>query len=190
MILNTLFDCQGRHGSYFKTKKIVKILREEKPDIIHLHNIHGYYLNYPVLFSYLKNEYKGEIKWTFHDCWPITGHCAYFTYAKCNKWKKQCYNCPNKKKYPISLLFDNSKKNYLIKKELFTGINNLTIITPSDWLNEITTHSFMRSYKVNTTNNRIDTNIFKPTIDDGVLQKYYISLNKKIILGVASIWEE
>ena len=190
VILTTIFDTQGHHGSYFKTKKIVRILRREKPDIIHLHNIHGYYLNYPVLFKYLKNEFKGEIKWTFHDCWPFTGHCPYFTLAECDKWKKQCYNCPNKRKYPTSWIFDNSKNEYLLKKKYFTSLNNLTIITPSNWLNNLVKQSFMGKYNVVTINNKININIFKPTTDISVIDKYGIPTNKKIVLGVASIWED
>ena len=190
VILSTVFDTQGHHGSYFKTKKMVKILRKEKPDIIHLHNIHGYYLNYPVLFKYLSNEFNGEIKWTFHDCWPFTGHCSYFTMANCDKWKSGCYNCPNKKNYPVSLIFDNSKKEYLLKKKCFTSLNNLTIITPSDWLNKLVRQSFMGKYNAITVNNKIDTEIFKPTKDNSVLAKYNIPSDKKIVLGVASIWED
>lgn len=189
VVISTIFDIQG-HGSYFKTKKIVKMLRDENPDIIHLHNIHGYYLNYKVLFKYLKNEYSGKIYWTFHDCWPFTGHCPYFTAVNCNKWKTQCYKCPNKKKYPTSLVFDNSKNNYLEKKELFTGLNNLTIITPSDWLNNLVKQSFLKDYEVITINNTIDTNIFKPTKDENILNRYNIPDNKKILLGVASVWEQ
>ena len=190
VILNTIFDTQGLHGSYFKTKKVIKILKKEMPDIIHLHNIHGYYLNYPVLFKYLSEEYTGKVYWTLHDCWAFTGHCPYFTIANCDKWKKGCYKCPNKKKYPISLVFDNSKNNYLKKKKYFTSLNNLTIITPSDWLNKLVKQSFMNKYKVITINNEIDKTIFKPTHDDSVLDKYNIPKDKKIVLGVASIWED
>lgn len=189
VFLTTVFDMHG-HGSYFKTNKLVKRLKEEKPDIIHLHNIHGYYLNYKVLFKYLKNEYKGKIFWTFHDCISFTGHCAYFDFVKCNKWKKQCYRCPNKKKYPISLFMDRSYKNYLEKKELFAGLNNLTIITPSNWLNRLVKESFLKDYKVITINNEINLNIFKPTRDNSIKEKYNIPENKKILLGVASVWEE
>ena len=189
VFINTIFDKQG-YGSYFYTKKLVKRLRQENPDIIHLHNIHGYYLNIPVLFKYLKKEYKGKLFWTFHDCWPFTGHCPYFTAVSCNKWQKQCLNCPNKKNYPISLFKDNSYNNYLEKKKLFTNLNNLTIITPSDWLNRLVKKSFLKDYNVITVNNGIDLNIFKPTIDNSIKLKYNIPDNKKILLGVASVWEE
>lgn len=187
VFLTTVFDMQG-HGSYFKTKKLVKRIKEENPDIIHLHNIHGYYINYKVLFKYLKNEYKGKLFWTFHDCIPFTGHCSHFVLANCNKWEKQCYKCPNKKKYPTSLFLDRSYKNYLEKKELFTNLNNLTIITPSDWLNKLVKKSFLKDYKVVTINNGIDLNLFKPTIDNKIKDKYNIPENRKILLGVASVW--
>lgn len=189
VILNTLFDNQG-HGSYFCTKKLIKRLREENPDIIHLHNLHGYYLSIPLLYKYLKEEYKGKIFWTFHDCWPFTGHCAYFTAVKCNKWKKQCYKCPNKKEYPVSLFKDNSYNNYLEKKNMFTGLSNLTIITPSDWLNKLVKQSFLKKYNVVTINNGIDLNVFKPIIDKSILTKFSIPCDKKILLGVASVWDK
>ncbi len=189
VFLTTLFDKQGS-GSYFKTKKIVKILRKENPDIIHLHNIHGYYLNYKVLFKYLKTEYTGKIYWTFHDCYPFTGHCPYFTTVDCEKWKTECKHCPNKKRYPTSLIFDSSKSNYQKKKEMFTGLKNLIIITPSDWLHDLVKQSFLKEYPVVTIHNTINKQIFKPTQDKSVLKKYNIPTNKTIILGVASIWEE
>lgn len=189
VFITTLFDKHGS-GSYFKTKKIVKILKNINPDIIYLHNIHGYYLNYKVLFKYLKNEYHGKINWVLHDCLIFTGHCAYFTAVNCNKWQKECKACPNKKRYPISLGLDLAKKNYYLKKNLFTGLKNLTIITPSDWLNNIVKHSFLKEYPIITINNKIDTNIFKPTVDKNLDIRYGISKNKKVLLGVASIWEE
>lgn len=187
--LTTVFDLNGC-GSYFKTKKLVKRIKEENPDIIHLHNIHGYYINYKVLFNYLKNDYNGKIYWTLHDCLPFTGHCSYFDSINCIKWMKQCYKCPNKKKYPISLFKDNSYRNYINKQKLFTGLNNLTIITPSNWLNKLVKKSFLKDYKVVTINNGIDLNIFKPTIDNEMKEKYNIPNNKKILLSVASVWEE
>lgn len=187
--ITTLFDKHG-YGSYFKTKKIIKILKKEKPDIIHLHNIHGYYLNFPTLFKYLKKEYNGKIFWTLHDCWTFTGHCAYFTRINCKKWKKGCYKCNNKTRYPISLLLDSSKSNYLAKKEYFTNIKNLTIITPSNWLKKLVEKSFLQEYPIITINNGIDTKIFKYTPNNTIKTKYKIPNDKKIILGVANVWED
>lgn len=187
--ITTLFDKQG-HGSYFKTKKIVRILKSENPDIIHLHNIHGYYLNYKVLFKYLKNEFTGKIFWTFHDCLPFTGHCPHFTLANCEKWKIECHHCPNKRRYPTSLGLDSSKNNYHEKKALFTGLKNLTIITHSNWLKYLVKQSFFKNYNIELISLGIDLSIFKYTEDTHIKEKYNIPVNKKIILGVASIWDE
>lgn len=114
--LTTVFDMHG-HGSYVKTKKIVKILKKENPDVIHLHNVHGYYLNLPILFKFLKNEYKGKIEWTLHDCWTFTGHCAYFDYANCNNWKTSCNNCPNKKNILFLCFLIDLRRTLLKRKD-------------------------------------------------------------------------
>lgn len=189
VIWTTITD---KHGcdSKFYTRKMVKRLREERPDIIHLHNIHGYYLNYPILFRYLKEEFKGKIVWTFHDCWPITGHCAYFVLANCDKWRTKCQACPNKKAYPISWFMDSSEVNYELKKECFTGLEDMTIVSPSYWLADLVKESFLKDNKIEIVPNGIDLNIFYPRKSGNALQKYEISRTKKIILGVASIWEE
>lgn len=189
VFLTTVFDLHG-HGSYFKTKKIVRELKKLSPDIIHLHNIHGYYINFKVLFNYLKNEYQGRVFWTLHDCLPMTGHCAYFSNVSCEKWKTECHDCPNKKMYPTSLLFDRSRKNYQEKKNLFNGVKDLTIITPSVWLQNIVLSSYLKKYPVKTINNGIDLNIFYPRLTDSIFDKYNIPKDKKTLLGVASIWEK
>lgn len=187
--INTLFDRQG-YGSYFTTKKLVKRLKEEKPDIIHLHNLHGYYLYLPELFHYLSNEYEGKIFWTFHDCWPITGHCAYFTMANCDKWKEECSNCPSKRQYPISLGLDASYKNYCEKKKMFTQLRNLKIIVPSEWMKSIVKQSFMKDCSIEVINNGIDLEKFRYLPNKEVMQKYKISCEKKILLGVAKVWDK
>lgn len=189
VFITTVFDLHG-HGSYFKTKKIVRELKKLNPDIIHLHNIHGYYINYKVLFAYLKNEFQGRVFWTLHDCLPMTGHCAYFSNVSCEKWKSECHDCPNKKMYPTSLIFDRSRKNYQEKKNLFNGVKDLTIITPSIWLQNIVASSYLKNYPVKTINNGIDLNIFYPRLTDSILDKYNIPKDKKVLLGVASIWEK
>lgn len=188
VFITTIFDAHG-HGSYFKTKELVRELKKINPDIIHLHNIHGYYINYKILFYYLRNEYQGKIFWTLHDCLPMTGHCAYFDYIHCDRWKKGCHDCPNKKNYPISLVFDRSKKNYEEKKKLFAD-PRITIITPSIWLQNIVSKSFLKICNVKTINNGIDLEIFKPKKDETIYDKYNIPKDKKVILGVASIWEK
>lgn len=189
VIWNTITDKQGMF-SYFVTKKMVRRLREEKPDIIHIHNIHGYYLNYPVLFQYLREEFHGKIVWTFHDCWPMTGHCPHFVIAKCDKWKSQCSACPNKGVYPISWFLDSSKSNYKLKKRYFSGFENMTIVCPSVWIQDVVKKSFLKDTKSVVVSNGIDLDIFYPRREKKAIKKYNIPQDKKVILGVAGIWEE
>lgn len=182
-IKSLLFDSHGL-GSKDATKKLVEKIKEIKPDIIHLHNIHGYYLNYKILFEYLATI-DTPIVWTLHDCWTMTGHCAYFDAAGCEKWKTGCHKCPLKGEYPKSMLLDRSARNYNLKKKLFTSLKNATIVPVSQWLGEITKRSLLGTHSIQVINNGIDINTFKPA--------EYTTPNikkNKIILGVASIWEE
>lgn len=189
VIWTTITDRQGL-GSYFTTKRMVARLREEKPDIVHMHNLHGYYLNFPLLFKYLREEFSGKIVWTFHDCWPITGHCPYFVMAKCDKWKVQCKECPNKGLYPVSWFWDSSEYNFKLKKKMFSGFTNMTIVTPSRWLSDVVEHSFLKDAQTVVVSNGIELDVFYPRINFGNIQKYRIPHEKKVILGVASVWEE
>lgn len=185
-VLSRITDRQGFYGTS-ATKKLIEKIKEYNPDIIHLHNIHGYYLNVAILFDFLK-EYNKPIVWTLHDCWAFTGHCAFFSFSGCEKWKTECNTCPLKKDYPTSLVMDNSKKNYKQKKELFTKPENITFVTPSYWLKDLTEKSFLGKYPVKVINNGIDLTKFKPTESD-FRQKNNLQDNF-IILGVASVWEE
>ena len=186
LFISRLFDMQG-HGCKHATKKLVKQLRQINPDVIQLHNLHGYYINIKILFDYLENC-NAKIVWTLHDCWTFTGHCTHFTFVNCDKWKKQCINCPQKNEYPKSIFIDRSYKNYIEKKNLFTKCNNITLVTPSKWLANIVNQSFLKKYEIKVINNGIDLNIFKPT-ESNFREKYNLQ-DKKIILGVASVWTE
>lgn len=183
--LTRIYDKHG-FGSKKATKEFINKIEEINPDIIHLHNIHGYYINIEILFDYLKKVNKPVI-WTLHDCWVFTGHCAYFDYIGCNKWKNECFDCPEKKSYPASILMDNSKVNHYKKRNIFTGVKNLTIVTPSKWLAGLVKESFLCEYPVKVINNGIDLDTFKPT-GSNFRQKYNLE-DKYIILGVASIWD-
>ena len=121
-----------RHGFYSSraTKEFIKRAEEYNPDIIHLHNIHGYYINIKLLFDWLAQANK-PIVWTLHDCWAFTGHCSHFDFIKCEKWKTGCFSCPQKNEYPTSLFLDSSKRNYEDKRRLFTSVKNMTLISPS-----------------------------------------------------------
>lgn len=189
VIINTAFDKQG-YGSYFDTRKLIKRLRKENPDVIHLHNLHGYYLYLPSLIKYLKNEFKGQLFWTFHDCWPFTGHCPYFTMVNCDRWRRECFACPNKKEYPISWFFDSSRSNYYQKKDWFSDFQNLTIIVPSEWMKALVQSSFMGKYPINVVSNGIDLEIFRYQKKEGIRNKYGISENKKVLLGIADVWSK
>ncbi|MBQ2210718.1 MAG: glycosyltransferase [Prevotella sp.] len=180
-IQSRIMDNHGLASSR-ATKHLIKTIQFIKPDIIHLHNIHGYYLNYPLIFQYLA-EANIPVVWTLHDCWPITGHCAHFDSIGCDRWKIGCHHCPNKSSYPASLIFDNSKNNYTQKKYYFNLPSQITIVTVSKWQEEIVKDSFLRNHPTVTINNGINLDIFKP-------KKKLISDNKFHILGVASTWNK
>lgn len=182
--MSRLFDNAG-FNSVAATKRFVKWMKEYDPDIIHLHNIHGYYIHVKLLFEALK-ELDKPVVWTLHDCWPFTGHCSYFDRVDCHKWETGCHSCPQKKDYPASLLLDCSKRNFDKKKQLFTGLRDLTVVTPSGWLAELVKKSFLGEYAVKVIHNGIDLRSFKPT--DGDFRKQYGLENKKIVLGVGAMW--
>lgn len=174
-------------GSKSVTEKFIKWIEEYDPDIIHMHNLHGYYLNIEVLLNYLEKAGK-PVVYTLHDCWSFTGHCAYFDYCGCEKWKTGCDGCTQKGEYPKSVLLDRSKKNYQSKKRLFSKIKNMTIVTPSYWLADIVKESFLGMHEVRVINNGIDTAVFRPIESD--FKSRYDLEGKKIILGVASNWDD
>lgn len=174
-------------GSKIATKRFIKWVEEYDPDIIHLHNIHGYYINVEILFDYLKNFGK-KILWTLHDCWSFTGHCVYFDYVRCDKWKNGCGHCPQKSEYPARIGLDMSKRNYKKKKKIFTGVKNLILVTPSQWLADLIQNSYLKEYPVCVVHNGVDTTIFKPTKSN--IKEKYNCQNKKIILGVAAVWDK
>ena len=181
-----LLDDHG-FGSKAATRRFLDWVREYDPDVIWLHNIHGYYIHIGLLFDYLRGCGK-KIFWTLHDCWSFTGHCAYFDFAGCDKWKTGCHHCPQKHTYPQSLLLDNSRRNYERKKLLFTGIPDLTLTVPSHWLVSRVKQCFLGEYPVQVDYNKIDRTVFKPTPGD-FREKYGLE-KKTILLGVASVWEE
>lgn len=180
-----VFDSHGLESKR-ATKKFIKWANSFNPDVLWLHNIHGFYINYQILFKWIKSRPQMEVKWTLHDCWAFTGHCSHFTYEKCNLWKTQCNHCLAKRRYPQSYFLDASKKNYLKKRKAFTGVKNLTLITPSEWLADLTRESFLCEYPVQVQNNSVNFEIFKPT-DNRVKEELRIG-DKKMILGVANPW--
>ena len=180
------FDNDGFLNSA-NTRKLVECIDGVSPSVIHIHNLHGYYADIRVLFNYIKNRGIPTVI-TLHDCWFFTGHCPYFTFNGCDKWKNVCKKCPQKRGYPKSLLFDNSTGNFIAKKSLFDDFDNLTLVPVSDWLSGLLENSFLRRKQKVVIKNGIDLGIFNPRqFDESFCKKYQIP-NKFKILGVASVW--
>lgn len=165
------------------TKALLQQIRDFAPDVIHLHNIHGYYIHVPTLFAFLK-EYACPVIWTLHDCWPFTGHCTHFERIGCDRWIEGCFRCPQKRRYPASMVLDRSRRNYDLKKELFTPMDRLTIVTPSNWLAEYVGRSFLKNAPLRVIHNGIDVEAFRP-VDSDFRIRHGIQ-DSKIVLGVAS----
>lgn len=178
-VLSRLTDSQGLHST-IKTRKFIKWLEKVNPDIVHLHNLHGNYLNYKLLFLYLQNS-KCKVVWTLHDCWPFTGHCAYFDMVGCDRWKTECYHCPQTQCYPPSLA-DKSNYNYLLRQRLFTSLGNRLVMVPvSDWLAGLLKESFFSKNQIITIHNGINLTNFK---------HYGRNVDYPYIIGVAAPWDK
>lgn len=178
-----------RHGfaSYNATKRFLTWADTYKPDLVWLHNVHGYYINVELLFSWLKSKPLIKKKWTLHDCWAFTGHCTNFSSDGCCKWQVQCNECQLKNDYPKSFV-SRSLENYEKKRELFTEVSNLELIVPSNWLQGLVELSFLRDYPISVVHNEINTDVFKPTYSD--FRKRYNVEGRRMILGVANVWNE
>ena len=181
------FTDKAGHYSKGATAKLIKQIKDYDPDIIHLHNLHGYYINVPMLFEYLAEADK-PVVWTLHDCWAYTGHCCYYSMAECSKWRQEgCSRCPQKKSYPASLFKDNSAKNFSEKNQMFHSVKGLNLVCVSNWLNNELKDSFLKDLPSRVIYNGIDTNVFKPSSCD-FRMKYDVG-DKAVVLGVASTWD-
>ncbi len=178
----------GRNGLYSRkgTKQLIRELEAFRPDVIHLHNLHRFCVNLPMLFRYIK-QHDIAVVWTLHDCWAFTGNCAHFALAGCDRWQTGCHHCPQPRVYP-KMYVDTSKTMYRLKKQWFTGVRNLTVVTPSEWLKELAAQSFLQEYPVKVINNGIDLSAFTPT--ESTFRDKYGLQDKKVILGVASFWND
>ena len=187
VLLSRVFDSHAFHSNK-ATRELIKLISDYSPDIIHLNNVHGYYLNIELLFNFLKMS-GIPIVWTFHDCWNLTGHCSHFEYYGCDDWKNNdCRSCKHKDVYPKSWIKCNSYKNFLRKKQLFTGIEDLHIVVPSKWLAGIVSMSFFKNYPCRVINNGINLQSFD--IQTNIPQLAHPYRQKKIILAVASVWTD
>ncbi len=178
----------GRNGCfcYRNTRQVIRYLRKNAPDIIHLHNIHMMKINHGKLFHYLKKS-GVKVIWTLHDCWSFTGQCAHFTMVKCDKWRSGCHHCPQYKEY-FATYVDATKTMWRLKKKWFLGVENMTLVTPSKWLADLVKQSFLKEYPVKVIHNGIDLATFQPTESD--FRKKYGLENKFIVLGVAFGWDK
>lgn len=183
-----------RHGlgSVRATKRFIEDIRRIGPDIIHIHNIHGYFLNYRILFDFLSHS-GIQVIWTVHDCWLYTGHCYHYMYAGCDRWKTGCGHCPQRGKFPRSLLADRSARNFRDKRDAFCSMpeDRLTIVPVSDWMRSEMSESFLKDYRFQVIHNGIDTDVFspQPALESEVRRCYGLG-DRHVILGIASIWSE
>ena len=177
-----------RHGLYSKsnTRKILNKLDEIKPDVVNLHNLHGFYINYPMLFQYLQHHHI-PILYTLHDCWSFTGYCSHFTRNGCMQWKNGCKHCSVRNVYPYRL-FSNSERNYLTKQYCYHN-QKIHLVVPSNWLKEIVSQSMWKNTPISVIPTQINTEIFNPDDSGDDLNLSRLQLSEyKIILSVASIW--
>jgi len=182
-----LFDRHG-FGSRKATLDLIKQIKALKPDIIHLHHLHGYYINIVSLFNYLAIA-RIPVVWTFHDCWSFTGHCTFFDSVGCEKWKTECSICPQIREYPKSYWLDRSKTNFHVKRKLFNSVPNLTIVSVSRWLDGLVSESFLKQNPRVVIYNGIDLATFKPSGDSLATKLKYNVEDKFLILGVATTWD-
>ena len=184
-IATRIFDAHGL-VSRLATKKLIAQIRAIDPDIVHIHNVHGYFLNYPMLCRFLAERGKPVI-WTAHDCWLFTGHCYHYAAAGCDRWRTGCHDCPQKHSFPASYGFDRSKKNYRDKKAALTAIPNLTIVAVSQWMQHQIAQSFLRDIPCRVISNGIDLSTFQPRPDEEILSRYGIP-KSGFYLAIAAIW--
>lgn len=183
-----------RHGlgSVLATKRFIEDIRRIGPDIIHIHNIHGYFLNCRILFDFLSHS-GIQVIWTVHDCWLYTGHCYHYMYAGCDRWKTGCGHCPQRGKFPRSLFADRSARNFRDKRDAFCSMpeDRLTIVPVSDWMRSEMSESFLKDYRFQVIHNGIDTDVFspQPALESEVRRCYGLG-DRHVILGIASIWSE
>lgn len=191
-VLQTRIDGKAGFHSKNATKRLLSRLEEIQPDVVHLHNLHGYYVNVEMLFEWLA-KHDCKVEWTLHDCWAFTGHCAYFTYVKCTQWKDRCaYSkpCSQLNTYPKTYSKVSCSWNFEHKKRVFNLLpaERMKLITPSQWLANLVGESFLGDFPVEVRHNTIDTSVFKPTPSD-FRERYGIG-DRFMILGVACPWTE
>lgn len=186
ILWSRLFDSHGL-ASWHDTKKLIQFIKSNKIDIVHLHNIHGYYVNISMLINFLRDS-NIPVVWTIHDCWNFTGHCAHFYEVNCDLWKEECRKCPYKGRYPRSILMNRSGKMFRLKKDLFSSLEKVVLVPVSDWQEGMLRESFLGDKRIVRIYNGINTNIFKPQNNEEQIKQKYDLINKFVLLGVATGW--
>ena len=188
-----LFDRAG-FFSRAATRRLIRQLSRYQPDVVHLHNLHGYYLDIRTLFDWL-GKAGIPVVWTLHDCWPFTGHCAYYAMARCDRFREGCGHCPQKHAYPQSVLLDQSRRNWLDKRRAIEQVPNLTLVAPSVWLGREVKRSFLHRREVCVIPSGLDLDAFRPCDEPelirDIVKRYSLAElgDKKMLLSVASTWE-
>ena len=177
------------------TRRLTRQLALYKPDVVHLHNLHGYYLDVRTLFAWLAKT-GVPVVWTLHDCWPYTGHCAYYTANRCDRWRVGCGRCPQLRAYPHSLALDQTRRNFREKRLAIEALPNLTLVTPSVWLGNEVSRSFLGKRPIRVIPSGIDLTQFRPCdepdLNRDLIARYGLEElgDRKMLLSVASVWEE
>ena len=188
LLESRLLDNEGL-SSRWATRQLLKQIHAIQPDILHLHNIHGYYLNYPILFQAIR-EMNIPVVWTLHDCWPFTGHCAHFVWKECDKWKTTgCHDCPMSHRYPASKLWDGSRRNFRLKKYWFNQSERMTMVAVSHWLGDMARQSFL-NHPVIDIYNGIDVQQFNVRSEEKnkETRRRYELGNDFVAIAVATAW--
>ncbi len=155
-------------GSKLATLSLIKKIKKLKPDIIHLHQLHGYYLHLPILFNFLKSL-KTPVVWTIHDNWAFTE----IPFGS----------------YPKSLFLDKSKQNFLRKKKIFTNMSNIRLVGVSKWIRDLAKNSFLNNFDISTIPNGIDISVFYPRNNKShILKKYNLNTQKKYLIASGTTW--
>lgn len=180
----------GRQGyaSWRSTLRLVDKLKAIKPDVVHLHNLHGNYINLPILLEYL-GENDIPVVVTLHDCWFFTGHCCYFVDTDCNRWQHGCGKCPDLRNWNTSWFFDRSHTNLKDKERLFRGIKRLAVIGVSKWVTGFVKYSILKNARIiRPVYNWIDTDVFYPQ-ENTEFRSRFASPDEKVVLGVSHLWD-
>lgn len=185
--LKTRIEGHQGYGSKMETKSILRFLDSEKPDIVHLHNIHSNYINVNLLFDYLAKENIATII-TLHDAWFFTGKCTHFTIMNCEKWKKHCKDCPKNKMEVKSWFFDQSSRVFEDKAKRYKAMQKLYIVGCSKWIADCAKSSpLFESRNIRTINNGVRLDIFHELDHDDLKHRSGLS-DRFVVLGFGNKW--